>query len=74
MLGDKREIQDAMHSLNKARISDWADIDHLRAQLIAPQRPTPAAGERNDRERFARGLAFITSDSAIAGVSIEISK
>lgn len=68
------DIQDTMHSLDQARITDWADINDLLDRLVALASRRAATGERDLRERFAGGLAFITFDYGIDGVSIEISK
>jgi glycosyltransferase involved in cell wall biosynthesis len=74
MTGNERDIQDTMHSLDQARITDWADINHLLDRLVALKGRRVATGERGLRERFAGGLAFITFDYGIDGVSIEIAK
>lgn len=74
MIANERHIQDTMHSLDQARITDWADINHLLDRLAALGGRRVATGERDLRQRFAGGLAFITFDYGIDGVSIEISK
>jgi glycosyltransferase involved in cell wall biosynthesis len=74
MIGSEPNIQDTMRSLDQARITDWADINHLVDWLAALEGRRAATGERHLRERLAGGLAFITFDYGIDGVSIEISK
>lgn len=74
MTRNERDIQDTIYSLDQARITGWADINHLLDRLVALEGRRVATGERDLTERFAGGLAFITFDYGIDGVSIEISK
>ena len=71
---DKQDIQDTMHSLGKARIANWVDINCLLDRLVEAKGHRVVPGTRDFRKPFARGLAFITFDYGIDGVSIEISK
>ena len=74
MIRNGRDMEDAMHALDQAGITDWADINHLLDRLVTQKGRRVATGEGNLREPFAEGVAFITFDYGIDGVSIEISK
>ena len=73
---DKQDIQDTMHSLDRARVTDWVDIDRVLDRLVEAQgyRVDPGERDAGRKKRLARGMAFITFDYGIDGVSIEISK
>jgi glycosyltransferase involved in cell wall biosynthesis len=70
----KQDIQDTMRSLDKVRITNWVDISQLLDRLVEAKSHRVVSGERDYREAFAGGLAFITFGYGIDGVSVEISK
>ncbi|MFQ6100394.1 MAG: glycosyltransferase [Anaerolineae bacterium] len=66
-----------MRFLDRARVTNWVDINRLLDWLVEARNHRVVPGEGNFKcvlERFASGLAFITFGYGIDGVSIEISK
>jgi glycosyltransferase involved in cell wall biosynthesis len=71
---DRHDIQATMHALDEATVTDWDDIERLLDQLVEARRHRAVPCEGDLKTRFGRGVAFITFDYGIDGVSIEISK
>lgn len=73
---DQQDIQDTLYSLDRARVTNWVDINRILDRLVEAQgyRVDPGERDASRKKRFATGLAFITFDYGIDGVSVEISK
>ena len=71
----RRSIFDKLDTLKQTKVSNWGDIDRLLSQLEIMQEPeTSISGGADSSARFGRGVAFVTYDFGIDGVSMEISK
>jgi len=66
-------LSDALDRMTAADIHDWADISALLAELqVSPT--TPGPDWNTFRNAISGGIAFLTFDFGIDGVSIEIAK
>lgn len=66
-------LSDALSRLNAVDVHDWADISVLLAELQASS-TTSRPDWNSFRNNIAGGIAFLTFDFGIDGVSIEIAK
>ena len=68
-------IFDKLDTLKKTKVSNWGDIDRLLNQFeVMPEPETSISEGAYSSAQSGRGVAFVTYDFGIDGVSIEISK
>lgn len=69
-----RLYKQMVDNLEKFNPQNWKDIDHVLDQIKKPTATTGAGATSPPIEDMKNGIAFITYDYGIDGVSIEISK
>ena len=63
-----------MEKLEKFNPQNWKDIDDILMQIKKPSKSAPESVTNSFPEEIKNGIAFITYDYGIDGVSIEMSK
>lgn len=72
---NKTELYKLMiNKLEKFNPQNWKDIDDILMQLKKPSESAPKSRTNSFPEEIKNGIAFITYDYGIDGVSIEMSK
>ena len=72
---NKTELYKLMiNKLEKFNPQNWKDIDDILMQLKKPSKSAPESITNSIPEEIKNGIAFITYDYGIDGVSIEMSK